>query len=64
MYRIASSLSTRRILWVHDAVQTPLPSYIHAAAERRSVKGYEGHVNPDGNRYQHMPGAKRTSCPA
>ena len=59
MYRLASSLITKRTQFVHDKVGIASPAYIQAAAERKSVNGYSGFVNPDRNRYNHEPNAKR-----
>jgi hypothetical protein len=59
MYHVCSSLITKRIQFVHHEMNIALPAYVQAAAERKSVGGYEGHVNPDRNRYTHAPGAKR-----
>ena len=63
MYRLASSLITKRTQYVHHEMNIALPAYVQAAAERKSVNGYEGHVNPDRNRYTHAPGAKRIVSP-
>jgi len=63
MYRLASSLITKRTQFVHHEMNIALPAYVQAAAERKSVNGYEGHVNPDRNRYTHAPGAKRIVSP-
>ena len=63
MYRLASSLITKRTQFVHDKVGIASPAYIQAAAERNSVKGYEGFDNPDCNRYSHEPNAKRLISP-
>ena len=59
MYRICSSLITKRIQYVHHEMNIALPAYVQAAVERKSVNGYEGYVNPDRNRYSHEPNAKR-----
>ena len=59
MYHVCSSLITKRIQFVHHEMNIALPAYVQAAAERKSVNGYEGHVNPDRNRYTHEPNAKR-----
>ena len=63
MYRLASSLITKRTQFVHDRVNIALPAYVQAACERKSAKGYEGFVNPDRNRYSHEPNAKRIVSP-
>ena len=63
MYRLASSLITKRTQFVHDRVNIALPAYVQAACERKSAKGYHGFVNPDRNRYSHEPNAKRTVSP-
>ena len=63
MYRLASSLITKRTQFVHDKVNIASPAYIQAAAERKSANGYSGFVNPDRNRYNHEPNAKRIVSP-
>ena len=63
MYRLASSLITKRTQFVHDRVNIALPAYVQAACERKSANGYSGFVNPDRNRYSHEPNAKRIVSP-
>lgn len=63
MYRLASSLITKRTQFVHDKVNIALPAYVQAACERKSANGYSGFANPDHNRYSHEPNAKRTVSP-
>lgn len=59
IYRPCSNIITRQIMWIGDDMQTPCMAYVHAAAERKSVNGYEGHISKDRSRYMHVPGAKR-----
>ena len=57
MFRIATSLSTRRTLWV-SSDGTALPAYIHAGA----LSSYKGHIDSR-NRYYCNPEAANISFP-
>ena len=57
MFRIATSLTTRRTLWV-SSDGTALPAYIHAGA----LSSYKGHIDSK-NRYYCNPEAANISFP-
>ena len=56
MYRISSSITTRRTLWVAEGEAIGLPAYIHAGANSK----FKGHVGSK-NRYRNNPEAKNIS---
>lgn len=56
MYRIASSIKTRRTLWVAEGETIGRPAYVHAGDNSE----YKGHVGSH-NRYWNNPEAKNIS---